>query len=367
MAGESGQERTEPATPKRRLDARKKGTVAKSLDLTSSLVILGVILAMPTALGMIAGGFVTGFHRAMAMTTTTISFGQLSRFTWVVLQPSLEGLAILIGLTMILGTGITTAQVGIVISAEALNPSFAKMNPIEGVKRLFSAAILFEALKALAKTFLFGFLIWTVIQSSWNEIILLGYLPPLSAVAATGNIVRSMAAKVALFWLFIAGLDYFFQKKRIEKQLRMTKEEVKREMKESEQSPEMRVAIARKRRKMARGRMLEALKTADAVVTNPTHYAVAIKYDSEKSPAPIVVAKGADLLAAKIREIAKAHEVPIIPNPPLARALYRLCEVGDTIPNEFFQPVAEILAYVYRTIEDLRVRKATAAAPNSSR
>ena len=143
--------------------------------------------------------------------------------------------------------------------------------------------------------------------------------------------------------------------KRIDKQLMMSKQEVKQEMKQNEQSQEIRGAIARQRRRMSRQRMAQAMKKADVVVTNPTHYAVAIEYDAGKSTAPIIVAKGTDLMAAKIRELAAQNNVPIVPNPPLARALYRQCEIGDPVPRELFQPVAEVLAFVYKTLR--RVRK----------
>jgi flagellar biosynthetic protein FlhB len=153
----------------------------------------------------------------------------------------------------------------------------------------------------------------------------------------------------------LAGIDYYFQRKQVDKQLRMSKQEVKQEMKEMEQSAELRGAIARKRRALSRSRMMEAVKKADVIVTNPTHFSIAIKYESGKMYAPQVVAKGADLVALKIREIAKEHKVPIVPNPPLARQLYKKCEVGDFVPREMFQAVAEVLAYVYRTMNRRRV------------
>jgi flagellar biosynthetic protein FlhB len=165
-------------------------------------------------------------------------------------------------------------------------------------------------------------------------------------------VIREIGLKVGFVWLGLAGLDYFLQRKQTDKQLRMTKEEVKQEMKEMEGSPELRAAIAQRRRKLSR-RMMQAVKTADAVITNPTHYAIAIKYETGKMHAPQVVAKGVDLIALRIREVAKESKVPIVPNPPLARQLYKKCELGDYVPRELFQAVAEVLAYVYKTLRGM--------------
>jgi len=182
----------------------------------------------------------------------------------------------------------------------------------------------------------------------------LSWLSPQAAIATVGLLLRSIAIKVAISWLVLAAVDYFFQRKQVDKQLRMTKEELKQEMKNAETSPELKAAQHRRRRQLSKGRMMQAVKTADVVVTNPTHYAVALMYDPEKHSAPIVVAKGADILAAKIREVAGENKVPIIPNPPLARALYKQCEIGDPVPKELFQAVAEVLAYIFKTLKRLK-------------
>ena len=222
------------------------------------------------------------------------------------------------------------------------------------VKRIFSITAGFEGGKAFGKSILFGALAFSAISGRWDELAGLPGMQPLAALALVGGVVRTMAMRVAMAWLAIAGLDFFFQRKQINKQLMMTKEELKQEMRESEGSPELKVAIAIRRRKLKK-RMMDAVRTADVVVTNPTHYAVAIEYKPGEHHAPIVVAKGADFLAAKIREVASEARVPIVPNPPLARALYRKCEIGDFVPRDYFQAVAEVLAYVYRTLK--RVRK----------
>jgi len=352
---ESGaQERTEDATPHRRQEARKKGTVAKSTDLTSSLALLAAIVVGPTAFEKMLTGWEQGFNSSVSMAPTDISFSTIYRQAALSIGPSLGGFALLVATVMVVGIAISTAQVGFVLSGEALIPKFDKMNPITGFQRLFSANIAVDALKALAKSIFFALITFAAISASWEKLINLGYLSPLAGLQVAVDSIRTLAIRTTMLWIIISAVDYFIQKKRIDKQLKMSKEEIKQEMKQMEQSPELKMAMAIKRRKFARSRMMSSVKNADVIITNPSHFAIAIKYDSLKNAAPVVVAKGADLLAAKIRELAEQNEIPIVPNPPLARALYRQCEVGDPIPRDLFQPVAEILAYVYKTLHRLR-------------
>lgn len=354
MAEQSGQERTEEATPKRRQDARKKGTVARSVELTSSLVLMVMLMAMPAAVGLLGRGFTSGFLTGMHTMPAELTPANALRYCLIVAQPCVAGLGLILGVALVLGVASNVAQVGFVISGEALTPNFAKLNPLEGIKRLLSGNSVFDAGKALFKSLLFGMLAYAAVASSWGSLLGLGTVSAGAGLGQTGEIARAMAFKVVALWLALAAGDYLWQRQRVNKMLRMTKEEVKQEMRQQEQSPEIRGAMMRKRRQMARGRMMQNLKKADVVITNPTHFAVALMYDQQKQTAPIVVAKGVDLLAARIREVAKEHDVPIVPNPPLARALYRQCELGDVVPRELFQPVAEVLAYVYKTIKKVR-------------
>ncbi|MCO5297981.1 MAG: flagellar biosynthesis protein FlhB [Fimbriimonadaceae bacterium] len=349
----SAQERTEEATPRRRQEARRKGTVARSADLSGAIVLVLLMFVMPAAMGNLGLGFMRGFAIAMATLPATMDHPTLTAFAWRSLEPPLMGLLPIVFTAMVAGLAANFAQVGFVLSTESLSPRLDKLNPMQGFKRLFSMAATVEGLKAAAKSFLFGLLAWTTVQAHWNELVNLSWTTTGGAMAAIGGLLHAIFLKVAIAWLILAALDYFYQRKRTQKQLMMTKDEVRREMKESETSPELKQAQALRRRRLSKGRMMDAVRNADVIVTNPTHYSVALKYEAGKMHAPMVVAKGADYIALKIREVAAEHRVPVIPEPPLARALFRQCEAGDFVPPELFQAVAEILAHVYRTIHGL--------------
>lgn len=354
MAEQSGQEKTEEATPKRRRDARRKGTVAKSIDLNGSLGLIAALLVLPSAIGMMGSGFIAGLRTSFTHMPSSVDSSTLLSYSWRILQPSLVGLSVLVFTIMVVGVSANFAQVGFVISGEAMQPKFSKINPLEGFKRLFSRRAVFDAAKASLKAGLFGYLVWSEVSGSWSTLMGLSWLTPQASMAAVGGMMKSIAIKVGISWLVLAVIDYIFQRKQVDKQLKMTKQELKQEMKDAETSPELKMAQHRRRRQLSKGSMMKAVAKADVIVTNPTHYAVAIQYDREKHAAPVIVAKGADFLAAKIREVAAENRVPLVPNPPLARALYKQCEIGDSVPKELFQPVAEVLAYVYKTLRGIR-------------
>jgi len=354
---ETSQERTEEATPRRKKDARRKGTVAKSQDLTSALVVFALLMVLPTALTMMGGGFMTAVKTGLSRIPKSLDFREVTGQVLTLTQPAIGGLLLIMATAMAIGVASNLSQVGFVISTESLTPSFNKINPLNGLKRLFSRQAAFDGAKATLKSGIFMFLAWSVISSNWNLLFGLSYLTPLAALASVATLMRAIAYKVAAAWLVLAALDYFFQRKQVNKQLMMTKEELKQEMKDAETSPELKMAMHKRRRELAKRRKLaDTMKKASVVITNPTHFAIAIQYEQGKDHAPIVVAKGQDFMAAKIREVAAELNVPLVPNPPLARQLYKKCEVGDYIPRELFQAVAEVLAYVYRTLNRLKTR-----------
>ncbi|MCA1995770.1 MAG: flagellar biosynthesis protein FlhB [Armatimonadetes bacterium] len=354
---DDAQERTEEATPRKRERARRKGTVVRSTDLVHALVMLALALLLPSIVGAMGQAFALAVKSGVGALPRDASFASISGYWWSLALPCLAALAPLIAVAMAVGLLGNLAQVGFVVSAEALTPSLGKLNPLEGAKRLASRDALFEAAKATVKTAVFAYVAWTAIRANWDQILGLSLTSAHAAVVAVGQLAHSIVLKVAVAWLVVAAVDYLYQRKKIDRMLRMSKEELKQEFRESEQAPELKSAMNQRRRKLSKMRTRDAVKSSDVVVTNPTHYAVALKYDKDKMHAPMVVAKGKDLLALRIRDLAKELDVPIVPNPPLARQLYAACEVGDYIPRELFQAVAEVLAYVYKTLNRFRSRR----------
>lgn len=349
----SAQERTEEATPRRRQQARKKGTVAKSNDLTSAVVIFVLVVTLPSLSSNLGSALMLSLTQGLRNAPSAIDGGSVGSYVWHVAQGPTMAVIPLFAVLMGAGLVANFAQVGFVFSGEALTPSFAKLNPVNGFKRMFSVTSTMEGAKALAKSMLFGYLAWSAIQARWSELLGLSWSDPRVAVATTGSILHTVFLRVGIAWLVIAVIDYGFQRKQTEKQLRMTKEEIKQEMKEQEQSAELKMAMARQRRRMSK-RVAQAVRDADVIVTNPTHFSVALKFEAGKMHAPQVVAKGQDYLALRIRELANEYRIPIVPNPPLARQLYKKCEIGDFVPRDLFQAVAEVLAFVYRTVKKVR-------------
>lgn len=348
---ESAQERTEEATPKRKRDARKKGSVAKSSDLISALSMGAVLFVLPAIVGKIGEEWMKGFHQGMRSIPLDVSSGSLQGYVGTVAVGPFAALLPLLFVAMTVGVIGNVAQVGFMLTPEALAPKWERLNPLAGFKRQFSRVSAMEGFKASLKTVFFGYLCYGVVRDKWDDLAVLSWTNPQALMHTTGDILHTAGVRVVVSWLAIAGLDYFFQRRNLDRNLRMSKEEVKQEFKESEQSPELKMAMARRRRQLSRGRGLKAVQEASVIVTNPTHYAVALKYEPGQMHAPQVVAKGVDFLAAKIREEAEHCRIPIVPNPPLARKLYRTCEVGDFIPKDMFQAVAEVLAFVYRTVK----------------
>lgn len=336
------------------MDARRKGTVAKSVDLNGAVVLLALLLTMPFVVSRMGAGFAQSMSIGFRSVPQDVTLQNLGAHVWMLVQPALMPLLVLMAVAMATGLVCNFAQVGFVLSAESLSPKLEKINPMAGLKRLFSMSAQFDGLKAAFKCFLFIYLAWSSVQAQWPELVGLAWKHPLGALATVGGLLTSIFWKVGIAWLFLAAIDYFYQRRRVNKQLMMTKQELKQEMKESEQSPELKSAMAQRRRRLAKGRMMDAVPKADVIITNPTHFSIAVQYEHGKMHAPIVVAKGQDYLALKIREVAAEHRIPIIPNPPLARALYKQCEIGDAVPRELFQAVAEVLAHVYRTLNRLR-------------
>ncbi|MGB9712227.1 MAG: flagellar biosynthesis protein FlhB [Dissulfurimicrobium sp.] len=349
MAEESFQERTEKATPKRREEARKKGQTARSRELSSVAVLLSGILTFLWAGGLfyqqsaVMLRYYLGNAANIRITTgniETIAANGIWRFMMIT-GPLLFVLALV-------AIAANYLQVGPLISFEAIKPKFSKINPIEGLKRLFSAQAVAELLKSLLKLVIVGIIAFKTIRGEIDRILPLTDQSPIQIFLYMSRVSFAMFWKICIAIAAIAVLDFIFQKWEFEKGLRMTRQEVKEEYRETEGDPQIRARIRSIQREMARRRMMAAVPEADVVITNPTHLAVALKYETGKMEAPQVTAKGSGFIAEKIKEIAKANGVPTIENKPLAQTLFKLVEVGMTIPENLYQAVAEVLAYVYR-------------------
>lgn len=353
MAGD-GAEKTEKPTDKRMREARKRGQIPKSQDLVGAASILVLVMLLPKIIVEGGTALQSGLRASMRMASLNANDGEILRSAAAIGGPIALPFALLAGAALFTGVAANMAQVGLNLSAEGLVPKFERINPLAGFKRVVSKQGLFECGKSLFKSLIFAFLAYSAVRGRWPELLMLGALPVPQALGVIGSIIHALLLRLGAAWLVLAGGDYAFQRKQVMGQLMMTKDEVRQEMKDAEASPELKQHRAQMRRKMSKRRVAAAVASADVIVTNPTHFAIAIKYEADKSHAPVVVAKGVDHLALRIRELGAEHRIPIVPNPPLARALYKGCEIGDFVPRDLFGPVAEILAYVYRTIKRTR-------------
>ena len=339
-----------PATPFKRSESRKKGQVAKSIELTGVINLIGLLvffyLTKYAVWDQMTSVYQLSFRAIpVVRQEPIITFLDVMGSLFKIITPMLL-IALIFGL---LGN---ILQTGIIFSAQALIPKLDKINPISGLKRLFAIRGLVELLKTIFKLGLIAYVVATTLIADYPTILALGQaglsyskVVPLT-VSTVGAIGFKIMLKVALLLLILAILDYLYQRWQHEQEIRMTREEMREEMKRTEGDPEIKRRIRRVQRELSMARMMKAIPEADAVITNPTHIAVAIKYDYETMDAPYVVAKGERQVALKIREVAMENDVPMVENPPLARALYTNAEIGEAIPMEFYQAVAEVLAYV---------------------
>ncbi|MBP6056902.1 MAG: flagellar type III secretion system protein FlhB [Nitrosomonas sp.] len=349
MSEESDLERTEPATPKRIEKAREEGQVARSQELTTfallmvaaaGMVFLGADL-MDKLLRIMKVGMQLERELAFQPDLMLIRFYELALEGLIAIAPLLLLLIIVAFFAPMLLSGW-------MISAKALMPKFDRINPIKGFGRIFSMRSLVELVKAIAKTIVIGGVAVLIIWHNKEEVMALLTVPVDSGISQTGEYLAMSFLLTVGAMALIAVIDVPFQLWEHAKQLRMTKEEIRKEHKEDEGDPFVKARIRGLQREAARRRMMAEIPNADVIVTNPTHYAVALKYKSETMRAPTVVAKGVHLLAARIREMAEEHRVPILEAPPLARALYYHAELESEIPEKLYTAVAEVLAYVFQ-------------------
>ncbi len=350
MAEDSFQEKTEPASDKKREEARRKGKVPRSVELNSAFVLLFGMLILSFGGSALMGGLGNVMRSVLRQSgTTTLT---LTNLHGMAAQGALTVGAILAPVVlgiMIVGVAVAYVQVGFVYSPEVLRPTLEKVNPLNGIRKiLVSRRSMMELAKSLLKVFLVGLVAWWSIQDVIAESPALVQSDIPGLLGFIGQSAFSVGLRTGLVFMVLAVLDFFYQRFEHEREMRMSKEEVKEETKATEGDPMVKSRVRSIQRRIAYRRMMAAVPKADVVVTNPTHLAVALKYDPEEMRAPTVVAKGADLVALKIKEIALAHDVPMVEDRPLAQALYRSVDIGGEIPEKLFQAVAQLLAYIYR-------------------
>jgi len=340
--------KTEEPTARRREEAREGGQVAKSQDLVAAFVVgTGLLFfkvygfTMIKDLWTLMGNIIMHMSGPMPEGPAIVGmlFDALTRTAFLLLP--------FLVLIALIGAAANVMQVGFIFSSKPITPDINKINPVNGFKRIFSLRSLNTLLMSLFKVAVILLLVGTRIWDEFHRTGWLTGLPPVGILVYLGGVIFDIGLRVVIALIVLALFDHLFQRRQHEKDLMMTRQELKEEMKRMEGDPHIRARRRAIQRQLAMQRMMRDVPEAEVVITNPTHIAVAIKYDSDEMTAPLVVAKGARLIAEKIKQIAREHGVPVVENPPLARALYKKVEVGKEIPYEFYQAVAEVLGYVY--------------------
>lgn len=353
--GEGG-EKTEPATAKKLKDAREEGKVAKSKELTAAFGLIVLFLCLKIFISYVGENLIHIFpviYNSMAdfvkmnegalsmQAVSSLFFDVIIRWLLIVLPFFAFGFVITILISII--------QVGWTVSTKPMKPELSKFNPIHGFKRIFSKDSLFQLLLSVIKIGLIVYIAYSSLKDRVHDLFILYDLSLKQAVALVGTLIIDVGLKISLVYLVIGIADFAYQKFKFNDDMKMTKQEVKDEYKNTEGDPQIKGRQRRKMQEVSQRRMMQDVPKADVVITNPTHLAVAIKYDANVSAAPVVLAKGEDYLAQKIKEVARDHHIDIVENKPLARMLYHNVDIGAEIPPELYQAVAEVLAVVFQT------------------
>ncbi len=346
-----GGEKTEEPTTKKLQDARKEGQVARSQELLTAASLLALFVALRAFVGLTGRQLIESFTYTFNL-LSTLSFENV---TDVLLSAVLRDLILKIMICLlpylaaavIIAIVLNVAQVRWEPTSKPLAPKLSKLNPISGFKKIFSKDKIFELVKAIVKIFLISLLAYQTLR---DKLALLFNLPGMDlfqGIAQVGDVIISLGLKISAVYMVIGIADYIYQRMKFRKEMMMTKQEIKDEYKQTEGDPQVKGQIKQRMREASRRRMMQRIPEADVVITNPTHFACAIKYDRSVNQAPILVAKGADYIAGKIKEVARENFVPIVENKPLARMLYYNVELEEEIPPELYQMAADVLAYVY--------------------
>jgi len=349
-----GGEKTEQPTSKKLSDARKEGQVAKSKEIASAFSMLALFLILKLYVGTIGIHFIENFNFVYSKIPETVKMynGNIPEITIIsMVRGMMLRLIITIAPIFLIGVLVVficdLVQVKWKPTSKPLKPKFSKLNPLKGFKRFFSLNSFVELIKSALKLGLVGYVAYSYLKDRVGQIYILYDITLNQAIGMIGDVVLNLGIRIAAVYMVIAFADYAYQKWKFKEDMKMTKQEVKDEYKNQEGDPQIKGKQKQKMREASMRRMMQQLPEADVVITNPTHYAVAVKYDPDKYDAPYVLAKGENYLAQRIKDVAKENDIEIVENKPLARMLYANVEIGELIPPELYQSVAEVLAFVY--------------------
>ncbi len=345
--GEDSGEKTEEPTPHKLREARKKGQIAKSKDLTSAVMLIVAFNVLKSTAPDMWEKMVDINLMALGQIGEEFTVSTVGYILQEALSTFLLALAPLFGANVAVAIIMETLQTGFLLSMGPLEPQLNKLNPLEGVKKYFSLKQYIELVKSIIKMTVVILILWGALKEQFKFVLISQQISLMQLMAIAGEIVMTTVTRVALFFFAIAIFDYFYQRYEYMKGLKMTKKEIKDEYKRLEGDPMVKQRQKEAQRNMSQGRQMGAVPESDVVVTNPIHIAIAIQYTPNKMKAPKVVAKGMRLVASEIKRIAELHFIPIVENPPLARSLYKTTEAGSDVPPPFYKAVAEILAFVY--------------------
>ncbi|HCJ06874.1 MAG TPA: flagellar biosynthesis protein FlhB [Lachnospiraceae bacterium] len=347
-----GGEKTEDATTKKLDDVRQEGNVAKSVEVSTAATLLALFVCLKFAIGFVGDRLMSTFKEFYTLITRYcvdgIDISGLNYLMWKIILDIAITIAPFLLLGFLVAFLSNALQFKFKVTSKPLQPKFSKMNPVNGVKRMFSLNTLVELLKSIVKVVVITYIAYGVFTEHIKELYLIYDMSVMQSISLMYNIVLELALKICVLFCVIAAADFMYQKWKFKSDNKMTKQEVKDEFKNQEGDPKIKGQQRQRMQQASQRRMMAAIPEADVVITNPTHFAVALSYKTGQGQAPIVVAKGADFLAGRIKEIARDNQVEIVENKPLARMLYYNVDLGAEIPPELYQAVAEVLAYVYQ-------------------
>lgn len=344
------EEKTEEATSKRKEDARQEGQIVKSNEVNTVVILFSSFIAIVLFKNLFyqkIGGLIAKYFRLTSDAGTIVENGSiLSFFSSAMADVILYSLPMLM-VAFVASLVSNVAQVGFLFTTKPLQPKLSNISPMKGMKRIFSKQSVMELFKSIAKIFLVGYVGFQSISDQMDKIINTSFYTTASFYHALFDVLFYSLIKIFGVLLLIAAVDYFFKWKQHQKSIRMSKQEIKEEFKQQEGDPQVKSKRKQKQQEMAMSRMMQSIPKADVIITNPTHFSVAIQYDATENPAPVLLAKGMDLIALKIKEVAREHNIPIVENKMLARTIYSNIEIGSVITEDLYEVVAEVLAYIY--------------------